>query len=150
MKSSTTGKILRKRLLETEVVTNGAAIVGPVIGGITDSSTGKDDGTFTPGMPIVVDGCNIKITGANEANGFYFIPAAVGGTPVKATVIVHNHPSQLTLMVPADLPAGDYYASITTQYGRTANVKDPRTYKYPILLSTAGRGGDDDDRPVIE
>lgn len=147
----TTGKTLRKRLLETEVVTNGAAIVGPVIGGIIDSSTGKDDGTFTPGMPIVVDGSNIKITGANESNGFYFIPAAEGSTPVKAKVIVHNNPSQLTVMVPADLPAGDYYASITTQYGRTANVKEPRTYKLPILLSTAGSGGDgEDDRPVIE
>jgi len=146
----TTGKTLRKRLLETEVVTNGAATVGPVIGGLTDSSTGKDDGTITPGMPVVVSGNNIKITGANEANGFYFIPVAAGSTPVKAVVIVHNNPSQLTLVVPANLPAGDYYASITTQYGRTANVKEPRTYKYPILLSTAGSGGDDDDRPVIE
>lgn len=148
----TSGKTLRKRLLETEVVTNGAATVGPVIGGLTDSSTGKDDGTFTPGMPIVVGGSNIKISGTNEANGFYFIPAAEGSTPVKAKVIVHNNPSQLTVMVPADLAAGDYYISITTQYGRTANVKEPRTYKYPILLSTAGSGEGEGggDRPEIE
>lgn len=148
----TSGKTLRKRLLETEVVTNGAATVGPVIGGLTDSSTGKDDGTFTPGMPIVVGGSNIKISGTNEANGFYFVPAAEGNTPVKAKVIVHNNPSQLTVMVPADLAAGDYYISITTQYGRTANVKEPRTYKYPILLSTAGSGEGEGggDRPEIE
>lgn len=148
----TSGKTLRKRLLETEVVTNGAATVGPVIGGLTDSSTGKDDGTFTPGMPIVVGGSNIKISGTNEANGFYFVPAAEGSTPVKAKVIVHNNPSQLTVMVPADLAAGDYYISITTQYGRTANVKEPRTYKYPILLSTAGSGEGEGggDRPEIE
>lgn len=148
----TSGKTLRKRLLETEVVTNGAATVGPVIGGLTDSSTGKDDGTFTPGMPIVVGGSNIKISGTNEANGFYFIPATEGSTPVKAKVIVHNNPSQLTVMVPADLAAGDYYISITTQYGRTANVKEPRTYKYPILLSTAGSGEGEGggDRPEIE
>lgn len=148
----TSGKTLRKRLLETEVVTNGAATVGPVIGGLTDSSTGKDDGTFTPGMPIVVGGSNIKISGTNEANGFYFVPAAEGNTPVKAKVIVHNNPSQLTVMVPADLAAGDYYISITTQYGRTANVKEPRTYKYPILLSTTGSGEGEGggDRPEIE
>lgn len=148
----TSGKVLRKRLLETEVIVNGSAIVGPVIGGLTDSSTGKDDGTFTPGMPVVVDGSNIKIAGTDATNGFYFIPAAEGGTPVKATVIVHNNPSQITVMVPANLPAGDYFISITTQYSRTKNVKEPRTYKYPLLLSTAnsGGGGGEDDRPVIE
>ena len=145
----TTGKTLRKRLLETVVVTNGAAIVGPVIGGILDSSTGKDDGTFTPGMPIVVGGSNIKISGPNSANGFYFIPAAEGSTAVKATVIVHNNPSRLTVMVPADLAAGDYYISVTTQQGHSALVKEPRTYKYPILLSTANAGGGG-DRPEIE
>ena len=145
----TTGKTLRKRLLETVVVTNGAAIVGPVIGGILDSSTGKDDGTFTPGMPIVVSGNNIKIGGTNAANGFYFIPAAEGSTAVKATVIVHNNPSRLTVMVPADLAAGDYYISVTTQQGHSALVKEPRTYKYPILLSTANAGGGG-DRPEIE
>ncbi|WP_455638489.1 DNA-binding domain-containing protein [Parabacteroides sp.] len=149
--SYTSGKTLRKMLKETKVIINGQAVVGPVIGGLTDSATGKDDGTFTPGMPIVVSGNNIKIMGTNAANGFYFIPAAEGGTPVKATVIVHNNPSQLTVMVPADLAEGDYYISITTQYGRSATVKEPRTYKYPVLLSTAGSGGDDDDdRPVIE
>lgn len=148
----TAGKTLRKKLKETVVVTNGQATVGPVIGGLTDSSTGKDDGTFTPGMPIVVGGNNIKITGANETNGFYFIPAADGSTPVKATVIVHNNPSQLTVMVPATLPEGDYYISVTTQYAHSSTVKEPRSYKYPVLLSTAGSGsgGGEDDRPVIE
>ena len=102
-------------------------------------------------MPIVVGGNNINITGKNEANGFYFIPAADGSTPVKATVIVHNNPSQLTVMVPATLPEGDYYISVTTQYSRSAIVKEPRSYKYPVLLSTAGSGGGgEDDRPVIE
>ena len=52
-------------------------------------------------------------------------------------------------MVPADLAQGDYYISITTQYSRTKNVKDPRTYKYPIMLSTANAGGGG-DRPEIE
>ncbi|MBC5646661.1 DUF4469 domain-containing protein [Parabacteroides segnis] len=147
----TIGKTLRKLLLETVVVTNGAATVGPVIGGFSDSLTGKEDSTFTPGMPIVVGGSNIKISGPNSANGFYFIPAAEGSTPVKATVIVHNNPSQLTVMVPADLAEGDYYISVTTQYGRSALVKEPRSYKYPILLSTAGNeGGGGGDRPEIE
>ena len=68
---------------------------------------------------------------------------------MKAAVIVHNNPSQLTVMVPADLAQGDYYISITTQYSRTKNVKDPRTYKYPIMLSTANAGGGG-DRPEIE
>ena len=149
--SYTSGKTLRKRLLETEVVTNGAATVGPVIGGITDSSTGKDDGTFTPGMPIVVGGNNIKISGTNEANGFYFIPAVKDSTPVKAAVIVHNNPSQLTVMVPANLPEGDYYISVTTQYGRAATVKEPRTYKFPVLLSTVGSssGGGDENPDIL-
>lgn len=143
----TSGKTLRKRLLQTEVVTSGAAIVGPVIGGIVDSSTGKDDGTFTPGMPIVVSGSNIKIAGTSDKIGFFFASTKADASPVKASVLVFNNPPQLTVMVPADLPVGDYHISVCTQYGRSTLVKEPRTYEYPIVLTC---GKEDDDHPVID
>lgn len=144
--SYSSGKTLRKKLAETKVMTDGAAKTGPVIGKVTDSFNGNTDQTLTPGMPIVVEGGNMKITGSNEANGFFFVPATGSGSSVKASVVVGNTPSTLTVMVPANLAKGDYYVKVVTQYGRGGLLKDPRSYQYPLILTL----GSEDNRPVIE
>ena len=35
---------------------------------------------------------------------------------------------------------GDYYVKVTTQYARSGQVKDSRSYQYPLLLSVPGDG----------
>ena len=65
-----------------------------------------------------------------------------GAVPLKVSVIVHNAPSQLTIMLPA-IEAGKLYAlSITTQYsGSNKALKTPRSYRFPILLGDENAGG---------
>lgn len=142
--SYSSGKTLRAKLLETKVITDGAAKTGPVIGKVTDSSTTETDATMTPGMPIIVEGSNIKVAGEDPANGFFFVAATEQATAVKATVLVDNNPSRLTVMVPSSLADGDYYLKVVTQFARGGLVKQPRSYQYPLLLTVG------DDRPVIE
>lgn len=79
-------------LAETKVMTDGAAKTGPVIGKVSDASTGSLDTTLTAGMPIIVEGSNIKVAGEKEGIGFFFIPASEGKAAVKASVLVDNNP----------------------------------------------------------
>ena len=144
----TSGKTLRSMLAETKVMTDGAAKTGPVIGKVSDASTGSLDTTLTAGMPIIVEGSNIKVAGEKEGIGFFFIPASEGKAAVKASVLVDNNPSRLTVMVPSSLEKGDYYVKVVTQYGRSGLLKEPRSYQYPLLLTWGDNN--DDDRPVIE
>jgi hypothetical protein len=47
-----------------------------------------------------------------------------------------NDPSKVSFIVPADLPAGDYRLSVTTQFSTNApNLKEPRTYIYDYVLT---------------
>ena len=136
--SYTSGKTLRDKLKQTTVVISGAAKTGPVIGKISNAVDGTE--TLITGMPIIVEGTNLRIFGDNASNGFYFVPTTADGTPVKAEVLVDNLPSKLVVMVPYSLPEGDYYVKVTTQYGRGGTVKAPRSYQYPLLLSVPGDG----------
>ena len=136
--SYTSGKTLRDKLKQTTVVINGAAKTGPVIGKVTNAVDGTE--TLITGMPIIVEGDSLRISGDNASNGFYFVPATADGTPTKAEVLVDNMPSKLIVMVPYSLPEGDYYVKVTTQYARSGQVKDARSYQYPLLLSVPGDG----------
>ena len=127
------------------------AKTGPVINGITDSTTQTVSQMLTPNAPAIISGTGLLLKGSDPSVGIYFTPEGEGKTPVKAGLIVSNTTSQIILQIPA-LPDGQYLLSITTQAGASYTVvKEPRTYQYPILLSVGSQpGGGDDDRPVIE
>ncbi len=142
-------KKLRDRLSDVQVQTR-PAITGPVINSITDSTTGELNGLLTSGSAAVINGSNIKVAGDAENVGVFLVP--ISGDPLKCPLLIHNNPSQLTVMLPT-LTDGEYTLSITTQSGAGNKlVKDPRTYTFPVLLYVGEKpGGDDeDDRPVIE
>lgn len=135
------------KLLDNIYVNADIATVGPMIESITDSTTGKKNGQLTPGAPAIITGSNVLLKGDNPAVGVYFTPE-VGGDPVKVPLIVTNTKSQIIISLP-QLTNGQYYLSMTTQVGSNYQlVKEPRTYKFPILLTVGGGG--EDDRPVIE
>lgn len=127
------------------------AKTGPVINGITDSTTKSVSQTLTPNAPAIINGSGLLLKGNDPSVGLYFTPDGDGKTPVKVDLIVSNTTSQIIIQIPA-LADGEYLLSITTQAGAGYSlVKDPRTYQYPILLSVGSQpGGGDDDRPVIE
>ena len=127
------------------------AAAGQSINKITDPTTGKMNETITPLLPLVIDGANIKIAGTPENTfqlGVYFVTADEA-TSTPATLIVHNNPSQLTVVAPA-LGEGEYFVEVRTQYssGSGTLVKQLRIIRYPLLLTVGGSGGD--DRPEIE
>jgi len=45
------------------------------------------------------------------------------------------------------LADGQYTVSLTTQYSGSRNVKEPRTYTFPIILIVGEGGGGDSESP---
>lgn len=143
----TPGKLLLKALKQISVDPR-IAKTGPVINSFTDSTTGSINETITSGGPAVIEGSTLLLKGDDATVGVYFTPDG-GGEAKKVQTIVMNTKSQIIISIP-QLSAGQYALSVTTQAGSNYQlVKEPRTYKFPILL-TVGSGGGDDDRPVIE
>ena len=143
----TPGKLLQKALKQISVDPR-MAKTGPVINNITDSTTGSISEKITSGGPAVIEGSTLLLKGNDASIGVYFTPDG-GGEAKKVQTIVMNTKSQIIISIP-QLSDGQYSLSVTTQAGSNYQlVKEPRTYKFPILL-TVGNGGGDDDRPEIE
>lgn len=141
--SYTMGKLLQAALKLVKVQTT-PATTGPVINNITDVATGELNNCLTSGGPAVISGSNIKVAGDDPSVGIFL--TKTGGSPIKAGLIIHNNPSQITFMLPA-LEDGEYKLSLTTQYASgNKNVKEPRTYILPVLL-LVGTGGGDSESP---
>lgn len=110
------------------------AQVGPAINDITDSTTGKVNEILTPGAPAVITGSNILLKGDDPSVGVYFEDSGEHNVH-KVSLIVQNTASQLIISIP-QLPAGEYTLIVTTQVGANYKlVKEPRTYRFPILLT---------------
>lgn len=125
------------------------AKTGPVINSITDSTSQSVSQQITPNAPAIIAGAGLLLKGSDPSVGVYFTPDGEGKTPVRVNLIVSNTTSQIIIQVP-QLADGQYWLSVTTQAGAGYTlVKEPRTYKFPILL-TVDSQSDDDDRPVIE
>lgn len=141
--SYTMGRVLREILKKVEVQTYPAS-TGPIINSVLDSFTGKTNEVLTPAQPLVLNGSNIRVLGDSAEIGVYFTPSP-SGEPVKSPLIVHNNPSQLTVMIPPALSDGQYTVSVCTQTSSNSQmVKKPRTYTYPVILTVgSGEGGDD-------
>ena len=79
--------------------------------------------------------------------GVYFTKDEEGATPTKVLLIVRNTTSEIIIQIP-QLAEGQYWLSVTTQAGAGYSlVKDPRTYKFPILLTVGAGGGGDSESP---
>ncbi|WP_456086723.1 DUF4469 domain-containing protein [Parabacteroides sp.] len=133
------------KLLENIYVNADIASVGPMIEHITDSTTGAVDSILTPSAPAVISGRTLLLKGNDPSVGVYFTPES-GSDPIKVPLVVTNTTSQIIVSIPA-LADGNYYLSVTTQAGAGYSiVKEPRTYRLPILL-TVGNTGGEEERP---
>lgn len=119
----------------------GKATTGPVINTIIDSTTHKQNEVLTAGAPAIISGNTLLLKGDDPSVGVYFTPEG-GGEAQKVNLIVSNTKSQIIVSIP-QLSDGKYTLSVTTQFAAGyTTVKEPRTYKFPILL-TVGEGGND-------
>lgn len=140
----TPGKLLLDKLKNISFSLQ-MATTGPVINSISDSTSGKVNSIITPGAPAIISGSTLLVKGEDPTVGVYFTPDTEGGNPVKVSLIVTNTISQIICSIPA-LSAGQYTLSVTTQASSGyKTVKEPRTYRFPILLTV----DDGDDRPDI-
>mgnify|MGYP000588616034 CR=1 FL=1 len=95
---------------------------------------------------LVLGGVNLKIQGDDPSIGVYLTPTTEGAAPMKAPVVIANSPSQVIVQMPT-LADGQYTVSLTTQYSGSRNVKEPRTYTFPIILIVGEGGGGDSESP---
>lgn len=142
----TMGKLLRETLKLVKVEVNGVAAVGPVINTVTDSTSKAINGQLSSGGALVLGGVNLKIQGDDPSIGVYLTPTTEGAAPMKAPVVIANSPSQVIVQMPT-LADGQYTVSLTTQYSGSRNVKEPRTYTFPIILIVGEGGGGDSESP---
>ncbi|MDY3351162.1 DNA-binding domain-containing protein [Riemerella anatipestifer] len=123
------GTDLRKAANDTKVEILGEQSSPMSVFSITDKATGKADGTLTKGKNAEIKGTYIKIDGDNPKNGIVFKNLDnQNEVKLSAEHIVLNEPSRVLILVPADLEAGNYELSITTQSSKgTTLLKEPRT-----------------------
>ena len=135
------------KALENIYVNADVATVGPMIESLTDSTTNEKNLHITPNAPAIIFGSTLLIKGDDPSVGVYFTKDEEGATPVKVSLIVRNTKSEIIIQIPP-LAEGQYWLSVTTQAGANYGlVKDPRTYKFPILLTVGAGGGGDSESP---
>lgn len=143
--SFTMSKQLREQLAATQKQTTPAAGT-MAINEIIDSSTQEVNNHLTSGKPAIINGACIKIAGNDPSVGVFLTPE--GGNPIKSEMVIHNNPSQLTILLPT-LPPGKYLLHVTTRYAsNTSLLKSPRTYQLPITLLVSDKeNGPESERP---
>lgn len=142
------GKALREMFAKTTVNITKAATTGPLIGKVTDSMSGTVNDKLTPNQPCVIKGSNIKIVGEEGTVGVFFV-SDESKTSTPSPLLVHNNPSELTVMIPP-LADGLYRIRIMTNYSNgSKQTKESRSTEFHILLTVGegGGGGGDSESP---
>ncbi|MDR2064854.1 MAG: DUF4469 domain-containing protein [Prevotellaceae bacterium] len=128
---------LRQAIKSTQVNVRGMSQSGIIINRLHDVTSGEDNTRLTAGGGVNLLGSKIKIAGDSADNGIYLTEQNTREiTRIAGTALIVNDPSKVSFIVPADLPAGDYKLSITTQYSAGAKLLvEPRTYVLDYILT---------------
>ena len=142
-------KVIREEIAKTIVHILGEKADVMYILEVEDRKTSLKDGTVTPGRNLFVRGANLKVIGDKAGVGVTFTNTESKNViTLESDMIVTNKPSELTLLVPTDLPDGNYELTITTQFCNSKSLlKEPRSVTASVH---AGNGGGGSDRPEIQ
>lgn len=140
-------KVLRDAIAQTSVKILGKKGSTAYIVGSQDTVTRATDGSVTPGRTFRVKGKNIKVVGTDETVGIYIIASDGHKTKLEMDRVVTNNPSEVVVLLPADLQEGNYELQIVTQFtGGNWLLKTPRTVTKELFVGDApqepGDGGD--------
>jgi hypothetical protein len=115
----------------------GMANAGAIVNSLTDKISGEINTRLTPSGGIILSGSKIKVTGNNPANGIRFINQATQAIyTIPKELLIANGPTNVSLIVPPDLPPGNYKLELTTQYTTSPKpLKEPRTYLLNSILA---------------
>lgn len=127
---------------------------GAGFGLVKDVTTGKTDGTITPGGILDVSGVKIRSVNADGSGLGTLTLVNMADQTVAATItlLAINDPKRLMFNIPADLAEGSYQLTLETWFSTNSfQLKQSRTlvYAIPLVVGNPGGGGED-DRPVIE
>lgn len=130
---------LRNAVAETVVEIMGEQADPLEILSLTDKTTGKTDGTLTPGRNAELKGSYLKIAGENPDCGIAFKNMSTQAiTKLTLADIVLNEPSRLMIFVPSTLEAGEYELSVSTQYsggGKPLTQSRTAIFSLPIAIA---------------
>lgn len=146
--SFTQDKVIREEIAKTNISILGEKANVMYIIEVEDRKTGQKNGLMTPGRNFFVRGANLKVTGTDAAVGVTLTAEDKTVVKLDDDQITTNNPSELTLLIPADLKDGKYTLTITTQYSGQKILKEPRSASVEVQVGEI-KGGDD-DHPVID
>jgi hypothetical protein len=108
---------------------------GARIGLVTDTASGKTDGTITPSQTIVIEGEKIKVFPDDESDLGVFFVAEDGTETQVSSKLTMNDPKKIICVLPP-LTVGTYTLKIVTRFssGKT-RLKEPRTMMYKLPLN---------------
>ena len=147
--SFTQGKELRESIAETSVEILGEKANVMYIIETEDRKTGRKDGSATAGRNLFVRGAMLKVVGDDPSVGVTLTNAEGTETKLEDDLIATNKPSELTLLIPSDLEAGEYTLTVTTQFNSGALLKTPRSVSTQIWIGgrPEERGEEEEERP---
>ena len=145
--SLTQDKALREAILETAVEILGEKPDILYILETQDIKTGRRDGTATAGRILKVLGNMLKKAGDDPAVGITLTNDKGVVTTLEDDMLDTNTSKLLSILIPADLPTGEYTLTVTTQFstGRYL-LKEPRSVSTQIWIGGRPKEGDE-ERP---
>ena len=126
----TQGKELREAI--ADVVVNVIGEKGAAMYGLFNATAGAN---------LTLTGKNIKVVGDDPSVGITLTDSEGAETRIKAGAIGLNQPSKLIFLVPANLAAGDYTLTITTQFNGGYQLKTPRSVSQTIKVAESEEEG---------
>lgn len=129
-------KVLREAIAQTSVNILGEKRDAMYIIGVEDAATHATDGTATAGRNLIVTGRLLKVAGEDASVGITLTNAEGSVTKLTADLLTVNNPSQLIILLPHDLAAGEYTLTVTTQHAGSATMlKSPRSASKTIVVN---------------
>ena len=131
-----------KKKLQDEVILEFSGrkldLEGANIAEVLDMTTGKTDGTVTPGGMVQLKGNKIKCVNADGSGIGKLTLYNESESGEDVTVIGVNDPSKIIFIFPTGLLAGEYRLEIETYFTTgTTLLKEPRTLVCPIKLKVS-------------
>ena len=143
-------KDLREAIARTGVKILGAKGDSAYFIGGEDAATRATDGSATAGRNYRLQGKNIKVAGTDPAIGIILIDEKGTKTKLPMDMIAVNNPSEVLILLPADLTDGIYELRLTTQYtSGNRQLKIPHVISRTIVIDNTTEGdGDIVDDPT--
>lgn len=116
------GTYLAKAMMDASSEKIQEPAASPFLLEYTDSNSGANNSTVTPGGIGNIMGADLKFDTSNVAEGIFFVPAG-GGADTKAVVISIRTEGQLMFLVPAGLAAGTYRLEVRRAYTAAKTIR---------------------------